>query len=380
MANDDRPPEDGTGPSDRSTESNVIAGPMVDLDSAGLWLRLQSQLAQLRSQVQRLNQALAAVDRVRATVPTGVPAAPTAGPAAPPTAAPPATAAPRSASPSPLPSRGPATSVATDRATEPAADPATHPATGHQGRASPRLFSNRRRGDRRWADRGNDRRGAAGEPIANQPSTPLAQSVPLEIGTADLEALIRAGFLLRRDSHHPDRVAKAIQQLLIRWRYATFGPDEPAVASPGASAGDRRSGRERRREAPRSNCLLSYVKNTGFDRRRGERRKANGAQGATFGKRNRPRPFGTLIRLGEVRAARALRGCAPDAEGTAQGVGGVERKADPGQGERQPVKEGDRLTENKQRQEKVTGGRDVLEKTHGHQPDPPRTSDEEDQR
>jgi hypothetical protein len=244
------------------------------------------------------------------------------------------------------------------------------------------MLGDRRKGERRRVDRGNERRGRKAD-AGGGTATPTL----VDVGAAELAALIRAGFLLRHDGRDPRRIAKAIQQLLVHWRYATFGSDEPAHPGPAGDPRERRSGRERRREAPRSNCLLSYVKNTYFDRRRGERRLRAGAQGGaavpTFGKRNRnrDRPFGTLVRLADARAARlASRRRPAGADGNAQGIEGVKGEPCPGQGEGEAVGGRHPLPEHEQSQEKVAGRRDVLEKADGHQPDPPRAGDEEDER
>ena len=378
MANDDRPPSDGAEPgSDGRTVSKATAGPTADPDPAQLWVRLQTQLAQLRAQVQRLNRALTAVEEVRSAAPPDPPDAPAQAPTVAPAAAPP---------PTPLP---PASinggGAAGDRLAERVAGRVSERA---DGRPSEWVFGERRKGERRQVDRGCDRRGRKTE-AAGQPST----STRIDVGGADLTALIRAGFLLRHHGRSPHHVAKAIQQLLLHWRYATFGPDEPEHVRTGGAGGDtgeRRSGRERRREAPRSNCLLSYVKNSKFDRRRGERRRPAGTDGggaaaAGFGKRNRNRDrapaSGTLVRLADVRAARlGSRRRAPGTDRGAQGIEGVKGEPRPGQGEGEAVRGRHRFLEDEQSEEKVAGRRDVLEEADGHQPDPPGAGDEEDER
>lgn len=207
---------------------------------ASLRERLQAQLALLRTQVRRLNQALArgadTVDPAQTTPPSPSP------PSLPPVDG------QRDASP-----RSPAIDQATSKAAPATPVPAAFPlSTAGNGLTQ------------------TDKIPPLGSVGAERPGA----LVLLEINETDLRAMIHDGLLSRADIANPARISAALQMIVARWRSTVAIPPPP----PPETRVERRRGRERRRSAPRASSLLSYVTETEFDRRTGsDRRRAKRA-------------------------------------------------------------------------------------------------------
>lgn len=257
--------------------------------------------------------------------------------------------------------------------------------------------------------------GPIGERVAEDRLSPMAARSPVryivvDVGDDHLRALIASGHLAAEDIDNGTRVAEAIQRMLDHWLRPRASSARTSETMDVVGAGERRVGRERRRQSPRPNSLLSYVVGSPFDRRKGSDRRAPAKDDPASPETGEGwQPVATpdnLVRIDEVRvigksakprrreaiptaavdeapAPFPPRAAAALASATAvlgQDARGIEGERQPNAGEGDQVRGRERLAIGEDGEQKLAGRRDVLQEADGSQLDAAGAGDEQQER
>jgi hypothetical protein len=236
--------------------------------------------------------------------------------------------------------------------------------------------------------------------IKGEEALTISHQIGLSLGDIHVRALTRSGVLKADDTIDTATVENAVQKLLDAWANRYVDTNSEAVEQ--SKDGDRRAGRDRRRNGKRFNSLLSHIEGSPLDRRKSLERRAHGER------RSKPRGKAAAARASEKhksvnvvdigayrddRKWKKLSGNAlPDQKskspradselfwsrgsGLGEGGGGVNEQTQPNESKSDQTIEGKWLPVHEHSEQKVTRGREVLEEPDGRKSDTPGGSDE----